>query len=70
LKCRFYKREKGEIRQNLCMAELAILGEAGDPCNLSSDEVVDCCLTEDFRNCNRFQWVEREKDKVILRNEF
>jgi hypothetical protein len=52
------------------MAELAILGEAGDPCTLSSDEVVDCCLTEDFRNCNRFQWVEREKDKVILRNEF
>ena len=70
MKCHFYKREKGEVRQNLCMAELAILGEAGDPCTLSADEALDCCVSEEFRNCSRFQWVEREKDKEILKSTF
>ncbi len=69
MKCRFYKRER-EVKQNLCMAEVAILGEAGDPCTLSPDEVFDYCLSEDFRNCSRFQWVEREKDKATLRSQF
>jgi len=52
------------------MAELAILGEAGDPCTLSADEALDCCVSEEFRNCSRFQWVEREKDKEILKSTF
>lgn len=71
MKCKFYKREKGEVKQNLCMAEIAILGDAGDACKLSADEVVDYCLSDDnFKNCTRFQWVEREKDKEILRHTF
>jgi len=69
LRCRFYKREK-EVKQNLCMAEVAILGEAGEPCKLSDDEVFDYCVSEDFKNCHRFQWVQREKDKVVLRSEY
>jgi len=69
LNCRFYKREK-EAKQNLCMAEIAILGEAGDPCNLSDDEVFDYCVPEDCKNCHRFQWVERKKDKAVLRNHY
>jgi len=70
MKCRFYKRENGKVKQNLCMAELAILGEAGAPCVLSADEALDCCVSEDFKNCSRFQWVEREKDKEILKSTF
>ncbi len=70
MKCRFYKRENGTVKRNLCMAELAILGEAGDPRSVSADEALDCCVSEEFRNCSRFQWVEREKDKTILRTQF
>jgi hypothetical protein len=70
LRCRFYTREKGEAKRNLCMAEVAIMGEAGEPCLLSCDEVLDRCVSEDFRNCSRFQWVEREKDKTALRTQF
>jgi hypothetical protein len=71
LKCRFYKREKGEVRKNLCMAELAILGVAGEARTLSDVEVIDTCLSdESFKDCNRFQWVEREKDKEILKSTF
>ena len=70
MKCRFYKRENGKVKENLCMAEVAIMGEAGDPRTLSADEVLDCCVSEEFRNCSRFQWVEREKDKEMLKNTF
>jgi len=71
LKCRFYKKEKGEVRRNLCMAEMAVLGVAGETQILSDTEVIDVCLAEDaFRNCSRFQWVEREKDKEMLKNTF
>jgi len=71
LKCRFYKQEKGEIRKNLCMAEMAILGVAGEARTLSDVEVIDICLSDEgFKNCSRFQWVEREKDKETLRSTF
>lgn len=70
MKCHFYKRENGEIKQNLCMAELAILGEAGDPRIVTADEALDCCVSDQFKNCSRFKWVEREKDKEILRSTF
>jgi len=71
LKCRFYKREKGEVSKNLCMAEIAILGDAGDTYAPSDDEVYDLCLSEEgFKNCSRFQWVEREKDKETLKHNF
>ena len=70
MRCRFYKRQNGEVKQNLCMAELAILGEAGVPCKLSADEALDCCVSEDFKSCSRFQWVEREKDKERLKSTF
>jgi len=70
LKCRFFKREKGEHAKNLCMADIAILGEAGDPNDLSDDEVFDYCVSEDFKNCHRFQWVQREKDKAVLRSQY
>jgi hypothetical protein len=71
LKCRFYKREKGEVKKNLCMAEVAIMGDAGDPYLPSDNEVIDVCLSEDgFKNCTRFQWVEREKDKEMLRRTY
>lgn len=71
MKCRFYKKEKGEVRKNLCMAEMAVLGVAGETQILSDTEVIDVCLAEDaFRNCSRFQWVEREKDKETLKNTF
>jgi len=71
LRCRFYKREKGEVNKNLCMAEMAILGEAGDTYTPSSDEVFDFCVSEgNFKNCSRFQWVEREKDKELLKHNF
>ncbi len=53
------------------MAEVAILGEAGDTYNPADSEAMDVCLSEaDFKNCNRFQWVEREKDKESLKNSF
>jgi len=70
LKCRFFKREKGEVNKNLCMAEMAILGDAGDTYVPSDDEVFDICLSESFKNCSRFQWVEREKDKETLKHNF
>ncbi len=71
MKCRFYKRENGEVKTNLCMAEMAVLGVAGDTRTLSDTEVIDICLADDaFRNCPRFQWVEREKDKEMLKNTF
>lgn len=71
MKCRFYKQEKGEIRKNLCMAEMAILGVAGEARTLSDVEVIDICLSDEgFKNCSRFQWVEREKDKETLRSTF
>jgi len=70
LKCLYFKREKGEIRKNLCMSELAILGVAGDPYYPSDDEVFEFCLSEsnNFKNCPRLKWVEREKDKETLKN--
>jgi len=71
LKCLYYKREKGETKKNLCMAEMAILGVAGDAYAPSDDEVFDLCLSESgFRNCSRFKWVEREKDKEILKHTY
>lgn len=71
MKCRFYKKEKGQVRKNLCMAEVAILGVAGEARMLSDTEVIDVCLSDDeFRNCSRFQWVEREKDKELLKHTF
>lgn len=70
MKCRFFKREKGEVSRNLCMADMAILGEAGDPYGPSDDEVFDYCVSEEFKNCHRFQWVQREKDKAMLRSQY
>jgi hypothetical protein len=53
------------------MAEMAILGVAGEARMLSDVEVIDVCLSDDeFRNCSRFQWVEREKDKELLKHTF
>jgi hypothetical protein len=53
------------------MAEMAILGVAGEARTLSDVEVIDVCLSdESFKDCNRFQWVEREKDKEILKSTF
>lgn len=53
------------------MADVAILGVAGEPRTLTDVEVIDVCLSEDgFKNCSRFQWVEREKDKELLRHSF
>jgi len=71
LKCKYYKTEKGETRKNLCMAEMAVLGVAGETHVISDAEVIDVCLSEAaFRNCSRFQWVEREKDKETLKNTY
>lgn len=71
MKCRFYKREKGKVKKNLCMADMAILGVAGETHTLSDAEVIDLCLSEEgFKNCSRFKWVEREKDKEMLRRTF
>ena len=67
----YFKREKGEVKKNLCMSEMAILGVAGDPYVPSDDEVFDLCLSEsNFSNCPRFKWVEREKDKEKLKQTF
>jgi hypothetical protein len=53
------------------MAEMAILGEAGDTYCLADSEAIDVCLSEAaFKNCTRFQWVEREKDKETLKHSF
>lgn len=53
------------------MAEMAILGVAGEARTLSDVEVIDICLSDEgFKNCSRFQWVEREKDKETLRSTF
>lgn len=71
MKCLYYKREKGEVKRNLCMSEVAILGVAGESQILSDDEVIDTCLSETgFKNCSRLKWVEREKDKETLKNTF
>jgi hypothetical protein len=71
LKCLYYKREKGEVKKNLCMADMAILGVAGEAHVLSDSEVIDTCLSEDgFKNCSRFKWVQREKDKERLKRTF
>jgi hypothetical protein len=71
LKCRFFKREKGSSNKNVCMAEFAILGEAGDTYNPADSEAIDVCLSEvEFKKCNKFQWVEREKDKETLKSSF
>lgn len=71
MKCRFFRRERGEVKRNFCMADLAIMGVAGETHNLSDAEVIDVCLSEDgVKNCSRFQWVEREKDKEILKSTF
>jgi hypothetical protein len=71
LKCLYFKRENGEVKKNLCMAEVAILGVAGDAYDLSVDEVVDRCLSQEaFKNCSRFKWVIREKDKEALKCSF
>jgi len=71
LKCRFFKRDRGSSSKNVCMAEMAILGEAGDTYCPADSEAIDVCLSEAaFKNCNRFQWVEREKDKETLKNSF
>lgn len=71
MRCKFYKREKDDSCRNVCMADMAILGEAGDTHCLCDSEVIDVCLSEvDFRKCDRFQWVEREKDKETLKNSF
>jgi hypothetical protein len=53
------------------MSEIAILGVAGESQVLSSDEVIDTCLSETgFKSCPRLKWVEREKDKETLKNAF
>jgi hypothetical protein len=71
LKCRFFKREKNSPVKNICMAEMAILGEAGDTYNPTDSEAIDVCLSDSaFKTCNRFQWVEREKDKETLKSSF
>jgi len=71
LKCLYYKREKGEVKKNLCMAEIAILGVAGETIVISDAEAIDICLSEDdFKNCSRFKWVQREKDKERLKRTF
>ncbi len=71
MRCKFFKREKGKVSRNLCMADVAIMGTAGDPYGPSDDEVFDYCVSEkDFRNCHRFQWVQREKDKAVLRSQY
>lgn len=72
MKCRFFKREKKDDNcKNLCMAEIAIMGDAGDKYCPSDTEVIEVCLAEDnFKNCTRFQWVEREKDKEMLRRTY
>lgn len=71
MKCLYCKREKGEAKKNLCMAEMAILGVAGEIHTLSDAEVIDTCLSEDgFKNCSRFKWVERERDKERLKHTF
>lgn len=71
LKCLYYKRQKGETMRNLCMSEMAILGVAGESQILTSDEVIDTCLSETgLKNCPRLKWVEREKDKETLKNTF
>jgi hypothetical protein len=71
MKCRFYKREKNAACKNVCMAEMAVLGEAGDTYCVADSEVIDVCLSEAaFKDCSRFQWVEREKDKETLKHSF
>ncbi|MEM2917266.1 MAG: hypothetical protein QXN63_02790 [Candidatus Bathyarchaeia archaeon] len=71
MKCPYFKREKGEVKKNLCMAEMATLGVAGDTYMPSEDEVIDFCLSDDgFKECHRFKWVEREKDKERLKHVF
>lgn len=71
MKCRYFKKEKGEVKKNLCMAEMAVLGVAGETYVPSTDEVFDYCLSDGgFKNCFRFQWVEREKDKETLKHTF
>lgn len=71
MKCLYFKREKGEVKRNLCMSEIAILGVAGESHALSDDEVIDTCLSDTgFKNCPRLKWVEREKDKETLKNTF
>jgi hypothetical protein len=53
------------------MAEVATLGVAGDPYAPSNDEVIDFCLSDGgFKECQRFKWVEREKDKEKLKHMF
>jgi hypothetical protein len=53
------------------MAEIAILGEAGDTYNPADSEAIDVCLSEaEFKKCDKFQWVEREKDKETLKGSF
>jgi len=53
------------------MAEMAVLGVAGETYVPSTDEVFDYCLSDGgFKNCFRFQWVEREKDKETLKHTF
>ncbi len=71
MKCRFFKREKNDTCKNMCMAEIAIMGDAGDEYHPSDTEVIDVCLAEgNFKSCTRFQWVEREKDKEMLRRTY
>ena len=71
MKCLYYKRQKGETMRNFCMSEIAILGVAGESHTLSSDEVIDTCLSETgFKSCPRLKWVIREKDKETLKNTF
>jgi hypothetical protein len=70
LRCPYFKREKGEVTKNLCMAEIATLGVAGDAYAPSENEIFDLCLSENFKDCSRFQWVEREKDKERLKSTF
>jgi hypothetical protein len=71
LRCPYFKREKGEVKKTLCMAEVATLGVAGDPYAPSNDEVIDFCLSDGgFKECQRFKWVEREKDKEKLKHMF
>ena len=53
------------------MAEMAIMGEAGDTYSPADSEAIDVCLSEaEFKKCNKFQWVERERDKEILKSSF
>ena len=64
MKCRFFKRDRGSSSKNVCMAEMAILGEAGDTYCPADSEAIDICLSEvEFKNCNRFNGLNAKKTR-------